>query len=291
MAVKRGGRERQVVDMPEIVVEKASNNDLLPLLDQELSCLSDKYRLLIVLCDLESKTRKEVARQLGIPEGTGAGRLARARAMLAKRLARHGLAVSGGALGAALSEGAACASAPATLVASTINAAILMAAGQVAAAAISPTVAAITEGVMKAMFVTKLKTVTAFLLITSIVTLTTAMLVWGQTEDKGNGVEKPAAKAEKQAAQAQEKKEPPKDFTNSIGMKFVLIKPGSFMMGSPKEEKERKDNESQHKVTLTKGFYMGVYTVTQEQWKEVMGNNPSFFTGDKNLPVEQVSWD
>ena len=90
---------------------------------------------------------------------------------------------------------------------------------------------------------------------------------------------------------AQEKKDPPKEFTNSIGMKFVWIKPGTFLMGSPKEEDGRKDNETQHKVTLTKGFYMGVYAVTQEQWKEVMGDNPSHFKGDKNLPVESVSWE
>ena len=62
-------------------------------------------------------------------------------------------------------------------------------------------------------------------------------------------------------------------------------------MGSPKEEKERGNDEMQHKVTLTKGFYMGVYTVTQEQWQEVMGNNPSNFKAEKNLPVETVSWD
>src|SRR3977135_4255602 len=78
-------------------------------------------------------------------------------------------------------------------------------------------------------------------------------------------------------------KDPPKNFTNSIGMKFVWIPPGSFLMGSPKEEKEREDNETQHKVTLSKGFYMGVFAVTQEQWQAVMGNNPSEFTGDKNL--------
>jgi|SRR5580700_3801238 sulfatase modifying factor 1 len=90
--------------------------------------------------------------------------------------------------------------------------------------------------------------------------------------------------------QAQQK-EPPKNFTNSLGMKFVWIPPGNFVMGSPKEEKERFPEETQHKVTLTKGFYMGVYTVTQEQWKEVMGNNPSSFKGEKNLPVEMVSWD
>src|SRR5208283_1437043 len=121
MAAKRGGRERPAVDMPEPVVKEASSNDLLLLLDQELSCLPNKYRVLVILCDLESKTRKEVARQFGIPEGTVAGRLARARAMLAKRLGRHGLAVSGGGLGAALSQVAASASAPATLVASTIK--------------------------------------------------------------------------------------------------------------------------------------------------------------------------
>ena len=86
-------------------------------------------------------------------------------------------------------------------------------------------------------------------------------------------------------------KDPPKNFTNSIGMKFVWIPPGNFMMGSPKEEQGRRDAETQHKVTLTKGFYIGVYTVTQEQWKEVIGNNPSKFNGKINLPVEQVSWD
>jgi formylglycine-generating enzyme required for sulfatase activity len=84
---------------------------------------------------------------------------------------------------------------------------------------------------------------------------------------------------------------PPKNFTNSMGMKFVWIPPGSFMMGSPKEEKERRDDETQHKVTLTKGFYMGVFIVTQEQWQAIMGNNPSNFKGEKNLPVEQVSWE
>jgi len=294
MAVKRGGRERQVVDMPETVVEKASSNDLLSVLDQALSCLPNKYRALIVLCDLESKTRKEVARQLGIPEGTVAGRLARARAMLAKRLTRNGLVVSGVALAALLSQGAASASAPATLVASTIKNASLMAAGQSAGGAISHTVAALTEGVVKAMLLNKLKTLTALLLMMSMVTLMTAMLALGQTEDKGNGVEKPAVEGEKQAAQDQpkdRKKEPPKNFTNNIGMKFVWIPPGNFMMGSPKDEKGRRGDETQHKVTLTRGFYIGVYAVTQEEWQAVMGNNPSRFRGEKKLPVEMVSWD
>jgi formylglycine-generating enzyme required for sulfatase activity len=88
-----------------------------------------------------------------------------------------------------------------------------------------------------------------------------------------------------------DKKAPPKNFTNAIGMKFVWIPAGNFVMGSPKQEKERAESELQHKVTLTKGFYMGAYTVTQEEWQALMGNNPSRFSGQKNLPVEQVTWD
>jgi formylglycine-generating enzyme required for sulfatase activity len=84
---------------------------------------------------------------------------------------------------------------------------------------------------------------------------------------------------------------PPKDFANGIGMKFVWISPSSFMMGSPNEERERKSHETQHKVKITKGFYMGVYPVTQDEWMTVMGNNPSEFKGEKKLPVDSVSWD
>jgi RNA polymerase sigma factor (sigma-70 family) len=166
MAAKRSVRERQVVDMPEPVVEESRGNDLLSLLDQELSCLPEKYRVLIVLCDLESKTRKEVARQLAIPEGTVAGRLARARVMLAKRLARNGLAVSGGALAAVLAQNIASADVPTSVVSFTIKAALGYAAGQTAAAGvISPKVAALTEGVLKAMLMSKLKAVVAVVLV------------------------------------------------------------------------------------------------------------------------------
>ncbi len=98
-----------------------------------------------------------------------------------------------------------------------------------------------------------------------------------------------AALASSYPCQAQEK-DPHKSFTNSIGMKFVWIPPGNFVMGSPKEEKQRNGNENQHKVTLTKGFYLGASTVTQEQWQEIMPKNPSAFPGEKNLPVDSVSW-
>jgi RNA polymerase sigma factor (sigma-70 family) len=76
---------------------------VLPLLDQELERLPQKYRLAVVLCDLQGRTRKEVARELGCPEGTVASRLARARGILARRLARFGVAVGSGALASLLS--------------------------------------------------------------------------------------------------------------------------------------------------------------------------------------------
>ncbi len=84
--------------------------------------------------------------------------------------------------------------------------------------------------------------------------------------------------------------EAPKTSINSVGMKFVLIPSGEFTMGSPASEKDRDSDETQHKVKITKPFYMQTTEVTQAQWKAVMGNNPSHFKGD-NLPVEQVSWD
>ena len=78
---------------------------------------------------------------------------------------------------------------------------------------------------------------------------------------------------------------------SSINYNMVYIPPGTFMMGSPAKEKGRNSDEQQHKVTLSKGFYMGTTEVTQGQWRNIMGNNPSAFKncGD-GCPVEQVSW-
>src|SRR5262245_14285996 len=160
MIAKRRTREQQGMAMPEPQApDQDTRNDLQPLLDQELCRLPDRYRVAIVLCDLEGKTRREAARQLGLPEGTLAGRLTRGRAMLARRLARRGLAVSGGAVAAMFSQEAAAAGVPTSVLASTIKAASMVAAGQVAAAgANSVHVAALTEGVLKAMLLAKLRT-------------------------------------------------------------------------------------------------------------------------------------
>ena len=80
------------------------------------------------------------------------------------------------------------------------------------------------------------------------------------------------------------------DLPGGVKMAFAWCPPGTFLMGSPSSEKERRDDEQQHEVRLTKGFYAGVHPVTQVEWTAVMNTDPCHFKG-ANLPVEQVSWD
>ena len=81
----------------------------------------------------------------------------------------------------------------------------------------------------------------------------------------------------------------PVQITNSIGMKLNLIPPGEFVMGSPESEPGRWDSEIQHLVRITKPFYLSVHGVTQAQYEQVMGSNPSRSEGPTK-PVEQVNW-
>jgi RNA polymerase sigma factor (sigma-70 family) len=158
-AARLRAREREMATMPDSqAAERETRRELEAVLDLELSRLPDRYRAAIVLCELEGKTRKDAARLLGLPEGTVAGHLTRGRAILARRLARRGVTTGGAALAAALAEAAFGAPAPAFVMASTIKVAIRVAAGQAMVAASSTRVAALTEGVLKAMLVTKLRT-------------------------------------------------------------------------------------------------------------------------------------
>ncbi len=187
---RRRGREREVTAMPEPAHQPRELwDDLRPLLDQELSRLPDKYRAVIVLCDLEGKTRKEAARHFRLPEGTVATRLATARAMLAKRLGRSGLVMSGAMVGVMLSGQVSSASMPASVASTTIKAASLFAAGHAATGGvISLKAVALAEGVIKSMLLSKLKMTTAVL--TAVVVLGAGAAAF--TQQVGNSVN-PAA--------------------------------------------------------------------------------------------------
>ncbi|MEY4176817.1 MAG: putative serine protease HhoA precursor [Planctomycetota bacterium] len=93
------------------------------------------------------------------------------------------------------------------------------------------------------------------------------------------------------------------EIKNKLGMRLALIPPGEFQMGSPFDEAERESDEIQHRVRITRPFWLGVYEVTQNEWETVMGSQPSYFSssgGGKDkvsgldtsrFPVESVSWD
>jgi RNA polymerase sigma factor (sigma-70 family) len=208
-AARRGVRERQVADMPEPYAREARDDALLPLLDDELSRLPERFRVMIVLSDLEGKTRKEVARQLAIPEGTVASRLDRARGMLAKRLARHGLSVSGAALAAVLGHQAASASAPAAVVASTIETVSLLAAGCGTARGLtSATVWALEEGVRRTMFLTKLKTMAAVFLVVGAVALAFGLAATGKAQPEAQANAGPKAPSDQPEGQGPRRESP-----------------------------------------------------------------------------------
>jgi RNA polymerase sigma factor (sigma-70 family) len=169
---RRHARERQVTDMPEAeATPPEAWTDLQAILDQELGRLPDRYRIVLVLCDLESRTRKEAAEELRLPQGTVASRLARARTMLAKRLTQRGVALSGGALAAALSQQAAMAGVPASVVSRTVQVASLVVTGKAATGIMSINVAVLTEGVTNAMLVSKITRWMVGLLVLSLIAL------------------------------------------------------------------------------------------------------------------------
>jgi RNA polymerase sigma factor (sigma-70 family) len=185
LRAKAQTRERHVRELPEPAhAHQGRCHDLREVLDQELTHLRDIYRLPIILCDLEGKSIKKTAEQLGWPQGTVAGRLARGRKMLAKRLPRHGLAVGGGVV--VLQNSASAYVLPA-LVAATVKATGAYAARQsVATGVISGNVAVLMDGVIQSMFVAKLKVATVVLLVTGVL-VTGGSLIKQQIAERQEG--------------------------------------------------------------------------------------------------------
>src|SRR5262249_45349098 len=127
-----------------------------PVLTEELQRLPEKYRAPLLMCYLEGMTTEETARQLGWPHGTVTVRLMRARDLLRNRLTRRALALPAAALPTALAETAS-AALPPELAQATFQAALLSAAPPLAAGSVPASVATLTDGVLHAMVLTKIK--------------------------------------------------------------------------------------------------------------------------------------
>jgi RNA polymerase sigma factor (sigma-70 family) len=171
MRARRVAKETAAATKAKADAGAASWNGLEERLDQELKSLPPKYRSAIVLCDLEGRSLQQAAAELGCPLGTVGTRLSRGRAMLARRLSRNGAAISAAALALALSQTAAAASVPGTLLMSTTEGASLLTAGAPTAGVISANVTGLTQSVLKTLLLAKLKLATALVMIPLLVGL------------------------------------------------------------------------------------------------------------------------
>jgi RNA polymerase sigma factor (sigma-70 family) len=199
---RRRARERPLDDvLARDATSTCDWHELRPVIDEELNRLPERYRMLIVLCYLEEKTYAEAARLLGLAEGTVSSRLARARGILRARLSRRGLGLSPAGLAIVLSQNVSPASMPAGLVDTTAKAAVQFAAGK--AAAISAQVGALTESVLRAMFLSSLRTATAVVLALGVIGSGVGVAAhWGRADPQanpkgGNAVPLPPQKAAK----------------------------------------------------------------------------------------------
>ena len=161
---KRIAGHEKPAPVPELpAAEDQAWNDLRPILDEEVGRLPERLRLPLILCYLEGQTNEEAARQLGCPIGTVFSRLAKGRTILRTRLARRGLTLSAGTLAALLTQQVATASPAPALVAAALKSAHIIVGAK--AGAVSSSVASLTEGVLKAMFLKKLTIAAALFLV------------------------------------------------------------------------------------------------------------------------------
>ncbi len=185
--------------------------DLRPLLDEEVGRLPEKYRLPIILCYLQGRTYAEVSQELKCPRGTVAIRLQRGRELLRGRLTRRGLALTAATTAVLTAERTVSAALPAALVHTTLKAALLFAAGKVVAGAVSSQALTWTQGVLRTMFLSKIKILAAVVLLMGATGTGTGLLMSLKAEAPPTRTNPPPvvdkAKTEKPPAEAGEEKE------------------------------------------------------------------------------------
>jgi formylglycine-generating enzyme required for sulfatase activity len=271
--------------------------------DAELDGLSAILREAIVLRYLRGFSEQAAAAAAGCPLGTMKRRASEGLAKLRARLSKRGVALSGVALAGLLTSEAS-AAVPETLLPSILAVVKTAVATTATATGASSTAAMLAKGAMKAMFIAKVKMVAA---------VAAAVIVTGTAVPVGIAVAQAVSKESKLAGDylvidlsgGPSVSNYPVGYLSTVPSggwtdeykttKLVMrkIPAGTFIMGSPTNELGRHNHETQHTVTLTKAFYLGVFEVTQRQWEMVMGNKPSYFTNATcypTRPVEQVSY-
>jgi RNA polymerase sigma factor (sigma-70 family) len=255
-AAERAAREQPVVDLPAAeAVPDLIWRDLRPVLDEEVNRLPERYRSAFVLCYLEGRTNAEAARELGCPEGTILSRLFWARRRLRSRLARRGVLLSGGTLAGLLAEQAA-----------AMPAALAVAAGRAPAGA---SVTSLMEGVLRAMWLTKLKIVASLLLTAGVVVGGTGMLAYGVL-----GTGQPGAQAEEQPLSkpaqapqglpppaAQPRREADQDLLQAEKERLQVEKE---RLEAEKQERERERAQAKDQVNRLEA----VLQKQEEQWSD-----------------------
>jgi RNA polymerase sigma factor (sigma-70 family) len=304
---KRAKRQEEAMldETEEPVVEeyRPAHEEVLPFLDEELAGLTGVLRQAVVLRYLQNHSEAEAAQRAGCAVGTLSMRASRGIERLRQRLAKRGVALGGAALAGLLTSEAS-AAVPETLLPSILATVKTAVATTATATGATTTAAMLAKGAMKAMYLAKVKMVAA---------IAAAVIVTGTAVPVGIAVAQAASKESKLAGDylvidlsgGPAVSNYPVGYLSTVPSggwtdeykttKLVMrkIPAGTFIMGSPTNELGRYDHETQHTVTLTKAFYLGVFEVTQRQWELVLGNKPSYFTNATcyaTRPVEQVSY-
>jgi RNA polymerase sigma factor (sigma-70 family) len=189
----RRSRESEMTDMP--AAEPSPEllwQDVRAVLDEEVARLPEKYRAPFLLCYLEGKTNEEASQHLGCPKGTVATRLARAREVLRERLGHRGVTLSAALLGTLLAEKVLPAAVPGSLAGSTVQAAMLVAAGGATAGVISAGVASLMESGVRSMAISKMKIALAACLAVATVGMSAGILTYQIAGKERTAEDKPA---------------------------------------------------------------------------------------------------